>query len=151
MKKSKMERKLLKEIFNNNERNVIFNALCYSCHHYKKQGKIDEAVKVQSVINHVYDAFGIENTKYTKAEVDNIVDETLKTAGKYFTKKLDGAHKAGYEAALKDVSAGVVAIIEHKKNNEETAGEDNDNGGEEKPADDNNPEEKPEETESKKE
>lgn len=149
MKKNKMERKVLKEIFNKNERNVIFNTLCYSCYRYKKKGRIDEAVKVQSVINHVYDAFGIENVKYTKAEVDKIVDNAIehsaKKATEFFSGKIDEAHKAGYEAALKDVSAGLVSIIGYKENNEEVA----DNDGEEKPNEPAASEEKPEETEHK--
>lgn len=150
MKKNNMERKVLKEIFNKNERNVIFNALCYSCQRYKKQGRIDEAVKVQSVINHVYDAFGIANLKYTKEEVDKIVDNAMehsvRKVKEYFSGKIDEAHKAGYEAALKDVSAGLVSIIGYKENNEEAA----DNDGEEKPNEPAASEEKPaEETEHK--
>lgn len=149
--KNKMERKVLKEIFNKNERNVIFNSLCYSCHRYKKQGRIDEAVKVQAVINHVYDAFGIANLKYTKEEVDKIVDNVMEHSAKkvteFFSGKINEAHKAGYEAALKDVSAGLVSIIGYKENNEEAA----DNNGEEKPNEPAASEEKPEETEHKKE
>lgn len=135
MKRTKMERKLLKSIFNSTERNVIFNALCYSCHKYKQHGQIDEAVKVQSVINRVYDAFGMQNVKFTKEEVDSIVEDTMKRtaehAEKLFTNKIKQAHRAGYQEALKNVSAGIAVVFNSRKDDNE----------EQKPTDEN---EKPE-------
>lgn len=117
MKKNKMERKLLKEIFNRAERNVIYNALQYSLLKYKQRGNIDSAIEVQAVLNHVTDAFGVDRQKYTKDEVDKIVDDVLerstKKAAEFFNGKIDEARKSGYAAALKDVSAGIMAIVKH--------------------------------------
>lgn len=105
MKKNKMERKLLKEIFNRAERNIIYNALQYSLLKYKQRDNIDGAIEVQAVLNHVTDAFGVDRQKYTKDEVDKIVDDVLerstKKAAEFFNGKIDEACKSSYEAALK--------------------------------------------------
>lgn len=117
MKKNKMERKLLKEIFNHAERNVIYNALQYSLLKNKQRSNIDSAIEVQAVLNHVTDAFGVDRQKYTKDEVDKIVDDVMersaKKAAEFFNDKIDEARKSGYETALKDVSAGIIAIAKH--------------------------------------
>ena len=80
MKKAKIEKKLAKALFNDKERAVIMNSLYYSVHKYKQHGDTDNAVFVQAVANRVAEVFDVQNQKYTKAEVDAIVENALNEA-----------------------------------------------------------------------
>jgi hypothetical protein len=146
MKKAKIEKKLAKALFNDKERAVIMNSLYYSVHKYKQHGDTDNAVFVQAVANRVAEVFDIQNQKYTKAEVDAIVENALKEAKERFVKILDNESysqfKRGYQKAMEQFNNGVcVAVLHH---HDEEAKDD----GEQKPDAPSN-DEKPEGGENK--
>lgn len=91
-------------MFNDKERAVIMNSLYYSVHKYKQHGDTDNAVFVQAVANRVAEVFDVQNQKYTKAEVDAIVENALKEAKERFVKILDdesnSQFKRGYQRAM---------------------------------------------------
>lgn len=118
MKKAKIEKKLAKALFNDKERAVIMNSLYYSVHKYKQHGDTDNAVFVQAVANRVAEVFDVQNQKYTKAEVDAIVENALNEAKKNFVKILgdeaDSQFKRGYQKAMEQFKNGIcVAVVHH--------------------------------------
>ena len=128
MKKAKIEKKLAKALFNDKERAVIMNSLYYSVHKYKQQGDTDNAVFVQAVANRVAEVFDVQNQKYTKAEVDAIVENALNEAKKNFVKILgdeaDSQFKRGYQKAMEQFKNGIcVAVVHHPEEETESDGE----------------------------
>lgn len=128
MKKAKIEKKLAKALFNDKERAVIMNSLYYSVHKYKQHGDTDNAVFVQAVANRVAEVFDVQNQKYTKAEVDAIVENALNEAKKNFVKILgdeaDSQFKRGYQKAMEQFKNGVcVAVVHHHEEETESDGE----------------------------
>lgn len=125
MKKAKIEKKLAKALFNDKERAVIMNSLYYSVHKYKQHGDTDNAVFVQAVANRVAEVFDVQNQKYTKAEVDAIVENALKEAKKRFVKILDdesnSQFKRGYQQAMEQFKNGIcVAVVHHPEEGTES-------------------------------
>lgn len=129
MKKAKIEKKLAKALFNDKERAVIMNSLYYSVHKYKQHGDTDNAVFVQAVANRVAEVFDVQNQKYTKAEVDAIVENALKEAKERFVKILDNESdsqfKRGYQKAMEQFKNGgiCVAVVHHPEEGTESDGE----------------------------
>lgn len=128
MKKAKIEKKLAKALFNDKERAVIMNSLYYSVHKYKQHLDTDNAVFVQAVANRVAEVFDVQNQKYTKAEVDAIVENALNEAKKNFVKILgdeaDSQFKRGYQKAMEQFKNGIcVAVVHHPEEGTESDGE----------------------------
>lgn len=142
MKKAKIEKKLAKALFNDKERAVIMNSLYYSVHKYKQHGDTDNAVFVQAVANRVAEVFDVQNQKYTKAEVDAIVENALKEAKERFVKILDdecdSQFKRGYQKAMEQFKAGVCLAVVH--NDKEENGESYRDDKQDKPSNDEKPE-----------
>lgn len=125
MKKAKIEKKLAKALFNDKERAVIMNSLYYSVHKYKQHGDTDNAVFVQAVANRVAEVFDVQNQKYTKSEVDAIVENALNEAKKNFVKILgdeaDSQFKRGYQKAMEQFKNGIcVAVVHHPEEGKES-------------------------------
>lgn len=128
MKKAKIEKKLAKALFNGKERAVIMNSLYYSVHRYEQHGDTDNAVFVQAVANRVAEVFDVKDQKYTKAEVDTIVENALNEAKKHFVKVLDDVadsqFKRGYQKAVEQFKNGIrVAGVHRPEEGAESAGE----------------------------
>ena len=117
MKKAKIEKKLAKALFNDKERAVIMNSLYYSVHKYKQHGDTDNAVFVQAVANRVAEVFDVQNQKYTKAEVDAIVENALKEAKERFVKILDDESNSQFKRGI------CVAVVHHPEEGTESDGE----------------------------
>ena len=137
----KIEKKLAKVLFNDKERAVIMNSLYYSVHKYKQCGDTDNAVSVQAVANRVAEVFDVQNQKYTKAEVDAIVENALNEAKKRFAKVLDdeadSQFNRGYQRAMEQFENGIcVAVVNRPEEGTESDGEQKP----EAPSDDEKPE-----------
>lgn len=102
-----------KAFLNKEQRAVIYQALIYSEHVYKRRGNVDKAVKVKSVIEQTRKLFGFSNT-FTEEEVTNIVDNVRKDNEKLLAdtfnrgaavaeQKLREAFAAGFNSCLKKV------------------------------------------------
>lgn len=110
------------------ERAVIMNSLYYSVHKCKQHGDTDNAVFVQAVANRVAEVFNVQNQKYTKAEVDAIVENALNEAKKSFVKVLDAESnsqfKRGYQQAMEQFKNGIcLAVVHHPEEGTESDGE----------------------------
>lgn len=104
---------VLKAFLNKEQRAVIYQALLYSEHVYKRRGNVDKAVKVKSVVEQTRKLFGFSNT-FTEEEVTNIVDnvrkdnekllaDTFKKGAAVAEEKLKEAFAAGFNSCLKKV------------------------------------------------
>lgn len=102
-----------KAFLNKEQRAVIYQALLYSEHVYKRRGNVDKAVKVKSVVEQTRKLFGFSNT-FTEEEVTNIVDnvrkdnekllaDTFKKGAAVAEEKLKEAFAAGFNSCLKKV------------------------------------------------
>ena len=104
---------VFKAFLNKEQRAVIYQALIYSEHVYKRRGNVDKAVKVKSVIEQTRKLFGFSNT-FTEEEVTNIVENVRKDNEKLLAdtfnrgaavaeQKLREAFAAGFNSCLKKV------------------------------------------------
>lgn len=102
-----------KAFLNKEQRTVIYQALIYSEHVYKRRGNVDKAVKVKSVIEQTRKLFGFSNT-FTEEEVTNIVENVRKDNEKLLAdafnrgaavaeQKLREVFAAGFNSCLKKV------------------------------------------------
>lgn len=102
-----------KAFLNKEQRAVIYQALLYSEHVYKRRRNVNKAVKVKSVIEQTRKLFGFPNT-FTEEEVANIVDNVRKDNEKLLAdtfnrgaavaeQKLKEAFAAGFNSCLKRV------------------------------------------------
>lgn len=102
-----------KAFLNKEQRTVIYQALIYSEHVYKRRGNVNKAVKVKSVIEQTRKLFGFSNT-FTEEEVTNIVENVRKDNEKLLAdtfnrgaavaeQKLGEAFAAGFNSCLKKV------------------------------------------------
>ena len=102
-----------KVFLNKEQRAVIYQALIYSEHVYKRRGNVDKAVKVKSVIEQTRKLFGFSNT-FTEEEVTNIVENVRKDNEKLLAdtfnrgaavaeQKLREAFAEGFNSCLKKV------------------------------------------------
>lgn len=107
MKKTKIEKKIAKSLFTEKEQAVIVNSLHYMVNKYKKRGDVDNAALVKSVANRVDDLFDIQNHKYSKNEVDGIVDhvinKTKESLLSMIEEEAERRFKMGFDAAMKQV------------------------------------------------
>ena len=53
---------ILNCLFNKRQREIIWNAVLFSEHTYRRRGDVDSAAQVQQVINEVATTFGVKET-----------------------------------------------------------------------------------------
>lgn len=96
---------ILNRLFNKRQREIIWNAVLFSEHTYRRRGDVDSAVQVQQVINEVSTIFGVKET-FTRQEVDEIMRRTGKQVAddiqKVVGEKLQKAYKDGRKAGIKE-------------------------------------------------
>lgn len=123
-----MKKFLLKLLFNKRQREIIWQAMIFSEHTYRRRGNINNAAVVQTVINETESAFNVVKNTYTKEEVDFIVANVLRDAKvendkqikiayekgvDSCRKELENAYNRGYEDRMKQFS-GIAVIREVK-------------------------------------
>lgn len=96
---------ILNCLFNKRQREIIWNAVLFSEHTYRRRGNVDSAAKVQQVINEVATTFGVKET-FTRQEVDEIMKRTGQQVAddiqKVVGEKLHKAYKDGHKAGIKE-------------------------------------------------
>lgn len=114
---------LTKLLFTKKQRNTIWRALVYSEYKYRQRGNVDAAVEVQIAMNEVEAKLGMIPQKFTKSEVDRIVNNILSDSKKhqesaYLAGIQDGKKQAYNEIEnLPEVSTGLAVgtIIDPEK------------------------------------
>lgn len=96
---------ILNCLFNKRQREIIWNAVLFSEHTYRRRGDVDSAAQVQQVINEVATTFGVKET-FTRQEVDEIMKRTGQQVAddiqKVVSQKLQKAYKDGRKAGIKE-------------------------------------------------
>lgn len=95
----KFKNLLTKLLFSKKQRNAIWRALVYSEYKYRQRGNVDAAVAVHTVMNEVEVKLGIVPQKFTKSEVDRIVNSVLSDSKKH----QESAYLAGIQHGKKQV------------------------------------------------
>lgn len=78
----KLKRFILSMLLTKQERVMIWNALWFSNHTYRRRGNVDGAAAVQMVMNRTEGLLVPKGRKYSEKEVAEIVDEVLHGAAK---------------------------------------------------------------------
>lgn len=68
-----LKKRIFKMLFNKRQRAIIWQAILFSEHTYKRRGNVNAAASVQTVINETEKIFGFDKSNFTKEEVDEIV------------------------------------------------------------------------------
>ena len=96
---------ILNRLFDKRQREIIWNAVLFSEHTYRRRGDVDSAAQVQQVINEVATIFGVKET-FTRQEVDEIMKRTGQQVAddiqKVVGEKLQKAYKDGRKAGIKE-------------------------------------------------
>ena len=100
---------IFNRIFNQRQRNVIWNAVLFSQYTYRRRGQVDNAAVVQQVINEVAYLFKVKRN-YSQEEVDAMIQAITKDFQNYQTEAENKINKAyqkgitdGVKKALSDV------------------------------------------------
>lgn len=118
----KIKRFLVKLLFSKKQREIIQQAVIFSEYTYRRRGKVDEAARVQTVLNEVTPMLGVIKQTFTKEEVDDIVANFAKRQAEIFEDELKRHLKAGADSAIKDlIPVGCVCLkkVEGLENAEE--------------------------------
>lgn len=91
---------ILSMLLNKRERIIIWNALRFSNHTYRRRGNINGAVAVSQVMQRVEYILGVTSQRYTKEEVDKIVEQVIENIAKeVVTKRMSVGYDKGEEGA----------------------------------------------------
>lgn len=93
----------LRVALNREQRLVIWNALQYSDYKYRQNGNIDRAVVTSTVIAQTEKRFGVSSKKYTKEEVNAMLNEVACRIKEDRQTELDEAYQAGREEAISEM------------------------------------------------
>ena len=102
---------IFNRIFNKRQRDIIWNAILFSQHTYRRRGQVDNAVVVQQVINEIEHIFKVKRN-YSQEEVDAMIQAVAKDFQNYQTEAENKINKA-YQ---KGVSDGVKKALSDVKN-----------------------------------
>lgn len=93
----------LRVALNREQRLVIWNALQYSDYKYRQNSNIDRAVVTSTVIAQTEKCFGVSGKKYTKEEVNAMLNEVACRIKEDRKVELDEAYQAGREEAISEI------------------------------------------------
>lgn len=94
----KIKKFILSMLLNKKERIIIWNALWFSNHTYRRRGNINGAVAVSQVMQRVEYILGVTSQRYTKEEVDKIVKQVIENIAKEVaTKRMSVGYDKGEE------------------------------------------------------
>lgn len=110
-----MKKFLLKLLFNKKQREIIWQAMIFSEHTYRRRGDVDGAAVVQTVINETRSAFGVVKDTYTKEEVDYIVAQVIKDTRAEAEKQLRKVFRNGVDSSKKEIEAAYKKGVEDAK------------------------------------
>ena len=85
------------------QRVVIWNALAYSDHAYRRRGNVDRAVVTTNVITKTEKTFGVTGKKFTKEEVTAMLEDVARKVKEQRTEELEGAYQSGREDAIREM------------------------------------------------
>lgn len=100
---------IFNRIFNQRQRDIIWNAILFSQHTYRRRGQIDNAAVVQQVINEVSNLFKVKHS-YSQEEVDALIQSVTKDFQNYQKEaenNINRAYQKGVENGVKKALSDV--------------------------------------------
>lgn len=97
---------IFNRILNRRQREIIFQALDYSAHTYKRRNDADGYSEVSRVIGELSDKFGLKERTYTKEEVNEIIEKS----SEILSEKINGIAKRAYAEGFKNGVKNVIPI-----------------------------------------
>lgn len=88
---------------NKEQRLVLWNALVYSDNAYRRHGDVDGAVVTTKVMEQVEARFGIAGKKFTKEEVNAMLQEYAKRVKEDRKEELEDAYQNGRHDAIAEM------------------------------------------------
>lgn len=122
------KKQIFKMLLNKRQRAIIWQAILFSEHTYRRRGNVNGAATVQTVINETEKTFGFDKCHFTKEEVDNIVagvlndgkahiEEAFRKGSEVAEKKMNEAYNAGFKRCLDEIEN----LAAKKEENEDNA------------------------------
>ena len=101
-------------LFNKRQRAIIWQAILFSEHTYKRRGNVNAAATVQTVINETEKIFGFDKPHFTKEEVDDIVagvinedkahiQDAFRKGAEVAKEKINEAYNAGFKRCIEEL------------------------------------------------
>lgn len=108
----KIGRFIFNRILNKRQREIIYQALAYSAHTYKRRGNVEGYSEVSRVIGELSDKFGLKERTYTEKEVNEIIDKSSEIIAGKMHELSKQNYKRGYENGVKSVlSPAVIGVV----------------------------------------
>ena len=85
----KFKRIMMSLLLSKQERVMIWNALWFSNHTYRRRGNVDGAAAVQMVMNSTEHILGVNKKTFTKEEVDQIVKDVVEASQKAMGEEIE--------------------------------------------------------------
>lgn len=129
----KIKQLFVKMLFSKKQREIIQQAVIFSEYTYRRRGRVDEAAKVQCVLNEITPVMGVIKQTFTKEEVDAIVDNFAKSQTEIFKREIKKAFDAGADSVLKHLKpVGCLCVKKVDENDgNDNKEEETEKGGEE--------------------
>lgn len=119
------KKQIFKMLFNKRQRAVIWQAVLFSEHTYRRRGNVNGAATVLTVINETEKTFGFDKRHFTKEEVDNIVagvlsdgkahlEEVFRKGSEVAEEKIREAYNAGFKRCLDEIEKHVAEKEDNK-------------------------------------
>ena len=93
-----VKRFIFNRIFNQRQRDIIWNAIVFSQHTYRRRGQIDNAAVVQQVLNEVKSIF-FASKSFTQDEVSAIISK-MENSFKAYQKEAENKVRQAYEKGV---------------------------------------------------
>ena len=108
------KKRIFKMLFNKRQRAIIWQAILFSEHTYKRRGNVNAAASVQTVINETEKIFGFDKSHFTKEEVDEIVagvlnegkahiQDAFRKGTEVSEEKIKEAYNAGFKRCIEEI------------------------------------------------
>ena len=118
----RFKRMILGMIFTKRERVMIWNALWFSNHTYRRRGNVDAAANVQAVMDRIGCLIVPKGKMYSEDEVMSIIDDIVKTASdktreivnNVANREFRRGYKQGSSETL-DIPVNVGTVIDKEK------------------------------------
>lgn len=98
-------------LFNERQRRVIWKAVLFSEHTYKRRGNVDGAANVRQVINETAKIAATKQAVYLESQVAEIVKQEVEVALKGAQAKIDHAYRVGKVAGARKTLEEIKKII----------------------------------------
>lgn len=102
----KIKRIIVNLLFNKRQREVIWAALLFSAHTYRRRGNMNGFAVVTRVIEELRGCLGFEERTWTNEEVEELIDKSSEA----ISKKIDHISKESYQQG---VAHGRQEVLEH--------------------------------------